>query len=419
MADKIKKTTAQGTIEKVSIEVHALEPSTPISLYELDISEIKKNLHLGTSLTIPEDYLRFHNMEVIGQETIIFRGEVFHPMPIQTEGFELASDGSMPRPTLTFTSLKGITEFAKIKSNFQALKRCILELENMIGAKVTRIRTFLKYLDPENTFEGVGQFTGTNPELPRDIYFVNRKIEESKNFIKLELSSVLELENFKLPGRFCLASRCPWNYRGEGCAYEYDAEQWENSTDPPAERMGNAADQLEAFGHNKLPKYAPPVANADDLLISGFGNPDAAEPDYDGDDPWVGYDITNIHTRISGEYVHGTPYPTGAIVFIQKSKVKYYYISKGNPDTDPSYGDVTQIPPPHSKYWEADRCSKTIGGCKIRHGAYGAAQNDDPGGAGHVHDPGEGHEGHPGRIHANKFLPFGGFPGTNAKTVIQ
>lgn len=386
--EKINPDTAKLTVQEITKESHSLEPSTPIILYEIDISQIKKNLYLGTSLTIPEDYLRFHNMEVLGQQKIYFRGETFHPIPITTEGFELSSGGSLPRPTIAFVSFKGINETAKTKSNFLALKRALLEIDSMIGAKVTRFRTYVKYLDSSNNIPGVGEFTGTNPEFPRDIYFVSRKIEESKRIIKLELSSVLDVENFRLPSRTCLANRCPWNYRGEGCAYEYNASLHDNPL------LGDDDKQIELYGtQNHLPKYAPPVAQDNDDLISGFGEPNG--------DSWVGYDITNAHLRVSGEYDNSTPYPTGAVVYVEKDLVRYYYTSKGNPDNQ--YGDIMNSPPPNSKYWISDRCSKSIKGCKIRHGGNGSAENDKPGG---------------GREAANKLLPFGGFPGTNSKTKI-
>ena len=57
MPDKILPSTAKTTVQEITKEIHSLEPSTPIILYELDISEIKKNLNLGTTLTIPEDFL--------------------------------------------------------------------------------------------------------------------------------------------------------------------------------------------------------------------------------------------------------------------------------------------------------------------------------------------------------------------------
>ena len=65
------------------------------------------------------------------------------------------------------------------------------------------------------------------------------------------------------------------------------------------------------------------------------------------------------------------------------------------------------VSPPHSDYWEADRCSKTLKGCKFRWGSatnVGAKNINPNGGA---------------PVIANPFLPFGGFPGTNTKVTVQ
>ena len=400
MADKIHKDTAKGTdaapgtLQNISREVHALESDAIIALYEIDISEIKKNLHLGSTLLL-EDKLRFHNLEVWNRDKIYFRDEAYHPIPIITEGFEISSSSELPRPTITFISMKGIDEKTEggTKFNFESLKQAIIKLESMIGAKVTRIRTFLKYLDASNKIPGAGQSVGTNPEFPREIYYVNRKVSENKGSLQLELSSVLDLENFKLPKRLCLANRCPFLYRGEGCAYEYSA-----TTPPPSNSCPNCDSdedqQKEEFGNSAiLPQFAPPVADDMDELISGFGAPQTSS--------WVGYAIGDAHKRISGKWDYDTVYPTGAIVYVEKEDVRYYYMSKGNEDDQ--YKGFKNIPPPYSKYWYADRCSKSMSGCKLRWGAEGAAQYNVEG----------------ERKPVNKFLMFGGFPGTNSKTVIQ
>jgi lambda family phage minor tail protein L len=390
MPHKILPDVARDTVEEIVKEAHSLEPSAIIALYEIDISEIKKNLHLGATLNIPEDYLRFHNEEAIGQRSIYFKGETYHPMPIIANGFELSSSGELPRPKLTFVSLKGVKENEAEAGDFAALKNAVLLLENMIGARVTRIRTFAKYLDAENNIPGDGQFTGTNPEFPREIYFVERKVSENKTSIQLELSSVLDLENFKLPGRVVLANRCPWTYRGEGCCYEYNSNNVPSSCPECPQGNDDKNAQQNLFGPTAiLPKYAPPIATDADELITGFY-------------PNAPYNPQDAHLRMSGEWSATTSYPTGSIVYVEKSDIRYYYVSKGNPDNEPPSA-ILNVPPPNGKYWISDRCSKTIQGCKLRWGKNGKAQDD----------------GTNGRVPSNDLLMFGGFPGTNSKTTVQ
>ncbi|MAF24953.1 phage minor tail protein L [bacterium] len=385
MANKIDTETARCTLKAISKEVIALESSSIISLYEIDISDIKKNRNLGLLDIIP-DKLRFHNMESLSQRVLEFRSDKFYPLPILTDRFEIASDGSLPRPTITFASMQGIVDEEKkdtVSYYFKSLRRAILELDNLIGGKVTRIRTFYKFLDANNNLEGVGDFTcglGKNPEFPRETYYVQRKISEDKNGIQLELSSVLDLENFKLPARLCLANRCPWTYRGEGCCYEF-----------------KEAGSDEAHGSTEhLPHFAPPIATDEEQLLTGLITGALGQPLYDPSGVTASSVIEyDIHRSIG--------YTTGNVVYITKDDIRYYYVAK-------TIVPSGMAPPPHTNYWEADRCSKTLEGCKLRWGNAGAATNcvDNS-------NPCPDSK----KVKTNKFLPFGGYPGTNSKTIVQ
>jgi len=367
MADKISTTVAQNTLKEVSKEVRSLEATSIISLYEIDLSEIKINLNLG-STDIAPDLLRFHGNESIGQKKILFRGDTYHPTPIISDGFEINSTGSMPRPTLFISSLKGVLEEAEGNEYFASLKRAVLELDNMIGAKVTRVRTFYKFLDAANNLEGVGDFTsgtGNNPEFPKEVYFIERKISEDTDGIQFELSSVLEMENFKLPGRVCLSTRCTFSYRGEGCCYEFKAK-------------GNAETHGGSTDH--LPDFAPPIADDEDQTIVSQVST---------------YDSSAVTNSTPTLYSANASYSTTDVVYITKDGINYYYVAKA--------AVPAGFPPPHTDYWVADRCSKTMKGCKLRWGLAGSAKK-------YTNPPTNTIT-----AAAKKLLPFGGFPGTNTK----
>ena len=381
MANKITTTTAQNTLKHISKEAISLESTSIISLYEIDLSSIKSALNLH-STALPHDVLRFHNEESFNQKNILFRGETYYPMPIIADGFEVNSNGSLPRPTLTLTSLKGVLEESVSSNYFLSLKRAILELENMIGAKVSRIRTFYKFLDSSNNLEGVGDFTSgfnNNPEFPKESYFVERKISEDKDGIQFELSSVLDIQNFKVPGRVCLANRCPFTYRGEGCCYEF-------------KDLGSVSEH-GATAH--LPDFAPPIANDENKNLTGI---------ITGSDGSSSYDPTAVTSSSVIDYVSdlqsrpNNTFTAGQVVYLSKDEVNYYYVAK---KSVPSGN-----PPPNSEYWEADRCSKSMDGCKLRWGSAGAGKKftNPP-----ATDKGP----------ANTYLPFGGFPGTNTRTSVQ
>ena len=89
----------------------------------------------------------------------------------------------------------------------------------------------------------------------------------------------------------------------------------------------------------------------------------------------------------------------GQVIYVQKDGLKYYYVAKK--------AVPAGFSPPNSDYWVADRCSKTLGGCKMRWGNAGAGKR-------WTNPPNNTVKGA-----ANPLLPFGGFPGTNTKTSVQ
>ena len=199
------------------------------------------------------------------------------------------------------------------------------------------------------------------------------------------------MQNFKIPGRLVLATRCAWKYRGEGCCYEFKGGD-----------ASELAKQKNLFGAtDHLPDFAPPVANDADELITGKMNNGT-------------YDPSQIKATDVEPYDNSKSYAAGKVVYLEKNSVRYYYVSRGNPDG----GSVPSLAsPPNTVYWEADRCSKTLDGCKKRWGAAGAAKSCSPGTCNSTAQ---------GRCAANNcegatnsFLPFGGFPGTNSKYVSQ
>ena len=58
-------------------------------------------------------------------------------------------------------------------------------------------------------------------EMPPDVYFIERKINENKMVLSYQLTSVLDLEGYKLPKRMIVSDKCMWQYRGVGCWYQH------------------------------------------------------------------------------------------------------------------------------------------------------------------------------------------------------
>ena len=83
----------------------------------------------------------------------------------------------------------------EVNISSDAVKYEIRKIGDIVGAKVTRKRTFAKYLDPSNwgnTEAQLGKESNTLPNgfepdpfayLPSDIYFIERKQTENKTII--------------------------------------------------------------------------------------------------------------------------------------------------------------------------------------------------------------------------------------------
>jgi hypothetical protein len=82
----------------------------------------------------------------------------------------------------------------------------------LVGAKVTRRRTLQKYLDGSPQADPLQEF-------PIDIFYIERKTQETALAITWQLSSILDLEGVRLPRRVITQNLCLWKYRSSECGY--------------------------------------------------------------------------------------------------------------------------------------------------------------------------------------------------------
>jgi lambda family phage minor tail protein L len=254
----------------LNAELSKLEPSTPINFYEIDLTEIypKANYATGNQpitngiLRVYNDYNLF-NISTNQYGVINWQGNFYYPFPIYGEGFDLSSSSTLPTPTLSFSN------FSPDLSNNSFYKYIRMQIESLgdiVGCKFTRIRSFLKYLNSSNFSNGINPYTDDTSiveiELPRDIYYIDRKNIETRSKLEFTLASILDVENVNLPGRMILGSRCPFQYRGEGCLYEYNTRKT-NIHSGIYGQVTNPGVRIH------LPLEAPPVATDNDELYLG------------------------------------------------------------------------------------------------------------------------------------------------------
>ena len=188
-------------------ELQSLAPSAIIELFEL---------HTNLELHGSSEIYRFHSGASRRQSNgdIVWNGNRYQRFPIEATGFEY-NGTQLPRPKLRVANLFSIITSVLINVNSATPGN------DLIGAKVVRIRTCARYLDAVN-FEGNQNPYGSpdpTAEAPREIYNVDRKVSENRDFIEFELAATIDLVNVKLPSRQCISSVCQWKYRGPECGY--------------------------------------------------------------------------------------------------------------------------------------------------------------------------------------------------------
>jgi len=210
----------------------------------------------GNTTKIIDFIFRWHSGYNENLQEIVWKGDIYSAFPIEAEGFEWSGKGAIPRPTLTVANITSL------------LSAILGDYQDLVGSKVTRKRTFAKYLDAycyvggnarggvcsaeaggspyslsksdcENTAinGGAGTWTvyisGTcggiwyanatadnTADFAEDIWYVDRKAEETRMHLKFELTAAHDVEGIKLPGRTIISNLCPWLYKGTECGYD-------------------------------------------------------------------------------------------------------------------------------------------------------------------------------------------------------
>lgn len=141
-----------------------------IELYQLDCTNIGGTVYY------------FTNTRPVANESISFNGQEYMPLPIATSGFERKQDGSQDRPILQVSNINKV------------LLGAIVQLGDIVGAKLTRLRTLSKYLDSGATPNGA-------MTLPPDVYYVAKKTSQDATLVQFDLCTALERFYVKLPRR--------------------------------------------------------------------------------------------------------------------------------------------------------------------------------------------------------------------------
>jgi len=195
-------------------ELQKINPSNIVELFQL---QLDTTIH-GANTTY-----YFHNgVNDNNNSNLIFNNVEYTRMPIEATGFEF-NGKQLPRPRITISNILGT--FTTI----------LLTLpQGLEGAKVTRIRTLQRYIDNTNFIGGeillengsnlllengsaIDMESGINPfgtpdptaTFPDEIYYIDRKITETRDIIQFELAASFDLQGVRLPKRQVLPADFP------------------------------------------------------------------------------------------------------------------------------------------------------------------------------------------------------------------
>lgn len=173
----------------LTTEQMKLQPSSLIELFILDT----------TPIGLPS-VSYFHCGTDDNREPIVFQGQQYEPFPVQITGFEYDGQGALPTPSMSVSNIGGW------------LSQTLIQYQDMVGSKVTRKRTFRRFLDSEKTAD-------PTQEYPLDIYYIGRKTAETCELVTFDLVSSLDLTGVTLPSRQIIQNSCPWVYKSAECSW--------------------------------------------------------------------------------------------------------------------------------------------------------------------------------------------------------
>ena len=176
----------------MAIPVSELQEINPGSIIELFTIQLNTALHGSNTI------YRFHNgANLNANGEVVWAGNSYLRFPIQCQGFEFGTKGTLPRPQISISNI-----FGTITSIMQTVNETTVG-NDLNGAKFTRVRTLARYLDAANFTGGTNPFGTPDPtaEFPQEIYFLDRKVTETRDIVTWEAQSALDLVNVKLPQR--------------------------------------------------------------------------------------------------------------------------------------------------------------------------------------------------------------------------
>ncbi|KAH0542262.1 hypothetical protein GP486_008649 [Trichoglossum hirsutum] len=244
------------TDPNIPLETHIQGSSltAPIELIELDATDLGGPIFRFAPMPIL-DYVEGK----VNMTPIVWNGQEWPPFPFETADWAWDGQGAMPQPTVTVANVSGYFTAANIEFN------------DLLGVKLTRYRTFAKFLDGMPDADPEAMF-------PPEIYRVDTKVKQDNTTVQWSLSTDIDHNAALLPGRIILKNICTRIYRTfdpVANAFDYTKATCPYTGSPNFDALGNPTDaphdicskQLvtgckKRFVNTPLPTYQFPGAGA-------------------------------------------------------------------------------------------------------------------------------------------------------------
>jgi len=191
-------------------ELQSKHPDTVIELFQLELLE---NIHFATgNPPNSEDssgIYYFHSGTSLNTNgKVKWANKDYLRYPVEASGFTFIGAGALPRPQFQISNALNL--FTALISTVNAFNIG----NDLVGAKFTRIRTLLEFIDEENFPNNINPFStnglgDSTQELPREIFVLSKKLFETRQLVSYELISTLDLANVKLPKRIATKKEFP------------------------------------------------------------------------------------------------------------------------------------------------------------------------------------------------------------------
>lgn len=189
-------------------EGQKLSPNTLVELFTLDTSQLTNIYGVAGTGSIYN-----WTAGTLAGTPVVFAGVTYAPLPIAISGFEWNGQGKLPRPKMQIANISGLAS------------GLVIEFGDMLGAIVTRQRTFAKFLDGQPNAD-------TTAVYEADVFRIDRKSAQNKAYVEWELAAAFDQQNISLPRRQVLRDACSNTYR------YYDGTSWHAGTCPYAGQNG-------------------------------------------------------------------------------------------------------------------------------------------------------------------------------------